>query len=114
MGGGKMIKRLNSCTIKSFRRLFQRFLAESNCCKRFCRPVPNHSAKEPLVAVSECKVKTNFPYFQIQGQKNGDKNLVVPAMLIVYRRLAFWNLEVVVSGTEGFGKRGAVGTRQRQ
>lgn len=24
-----------------------RFLAESNCCKRFCRPVPNHSAMIP-------------------------------------------------------------------
>lgn len=26
-----------------------RFLADSNCCKRFCRPAPNHSAKEPPV-----------------------------------------------------------------
>ncbi len=25
-----------------------RFLADSNCCKRFCRPAPNHSAKEPF------------------------------------------------------------------
>ena len=27
--------------------IFLRFLADSNCCKRFCRPVPNRSAKEP-------------------------------------------------------------------
>ena len=27
--------------------LLLRFLAESNRRKRFCRPVPNHSAKEP-------------------------------------------------------------------
>jgi hypothetical protein len=26
-----------------------RFLADSNCCSRFCRPVPNRSAKKPLL-----------------------------------------------------------------
>lgn len=30
-------------------RLFQRCLAESNRCSRFCRPVPNRSAKAPLI-----------------------------------------------------------------
>lgn len=37
-----------------------RFLAESNCCKRFCRPVPNHSAKEPLCGFYVCKVRALF------------------------------------------------------
>ena len=30
-----------------------RFLADSNRRKRFCRPVPNHSAKEPFIAVAK-------------------------------------------------------------
>ena len=37
-----------------------RFLAESNCCKRFCRPVPNHSAKEPLRCDYGCKGRAFF------------------------------------------------------
>ena len=40
-----------------------RFLAESNRRKRFCRPVPNHSAKEPCV-VCACKVTKFLPYKQ--------------------------------------------------
>lgn len=40
-----------------------RFLADSNCCKRFCRPVPNHSAKEPFW-VLRCKVTTKFSHMQ--------------------------------------------------
>ena len=41
---------------------FVRFLAESNCCKRFCRPVPNHSAKEPYVfrAIASAKIEYIF------------------------------------------------------
>ncbi len=27
--------------------LFRRFPADSNCCGRFCRPLPNHSVREP-------------------------------------------------------------------
>lgn len=26
----------------------ERYLADSNCCTRFCRPLPNHSAKVPI------------------------------------------------------------------
>lgn len=33
----------------SYSGVLLRSLADSNCCKRFCRPVPNHSAKVPLV-----------------------------------------------------------------
>ena len=40
-----------------------RFLAESNRRKRFCRPVPNHSAKEPCV-VCACKVTKFLPHTQ--------------------------------------------------
>lgn len=41
---------------------FVRFLAESNCCKRFCRPAPNHSAKEPFVfrAIASAKIDYIF------------------------------------------------------
>ena len=39
---------------KEFRGVFlKRCLAESNRCSRFCRPVPNRSAKAPLFV--ECK-----------------------------------------------------------
>ena len=43
-----------------------RFLAESNRRKRFCRPVPNHSAKEPCV-VCACKVTKFLPHKQARG-----------------------------------------------
>ena len=43
--------------------LLLRFLAESNRRKRFCRPVPNHSAKEPCV-VCACKVTKFLPHTQ--------------------------------------------------
>ena len=39
---------------------FLRFLAESNCCKRFCRPVPNHSAKEPCCGFASAKLGIIF------------------------------------------------------
>ena len=31
---------------------FVRYLADSNCCPRFCRPIPNHSGKVPFC---DCK-----------------------------------------------------------
>ena len=40
--------------------IFKRSLAESNCCKRFCRPVPNHSAKEPFVVLTSAKLLCFF------------------------------------------------------
>ena len=42
-----------------------RFLAESNRRKRFCRPVPNHSAKEPYAVVCACKVTKNLLHTQL-------------------------------------------------
>ncbi len=39
---------------------FLRFLAESNCCKRFCRPVPNHSAKEPCCGFASANLGIIF------------------------------------------------------
>ena len=41
--------------ISSFRG-FLRFLADSNRRKRFCRPVPNHSAKEPYFPFANAKI----------------------------------------------------------
>ena len=39
-------KKENDFVVKSSSLL--RYLADSNCCLRFCRPVPNHSAKVPF------------------------------------------------------------------
>ena len=46
------LKRLRK-TKASYKKIYswlssKRYLADSNCCNRFCRPVPNHSAKVPL------------------------------------------------------------------
>lgn len=41
-----------------------RYLAESNCSTRFCRPLPNRSAKVPLFQ-SECKGSVLFLFLQI-------------------------------------------------
>ena len=38
----------------------KRFLADSNCCRRFCRPVPNHSAKEPCFVKALQRYEKNF------------------------------------------------------
>ena len=38
---------------------FLRCLAESNCCSRFCRPVPNRSAKAPF-CLRTAKISINF------------------------------------------------------
>ena len=42
-----------------------RFLADSNRRKRFCRPVPSHSAKEPYAVALRCKVRKNLLYTQM-------------------------------------------------
>ena len=42
-----------------------RFLADSNRRKRFCRPVPSHSAKEPYAVALRCKVRKNLLYAQM-------------------------------------------------
>ena len=34
---------------------FERYLADSNRRTRFCRPLPNHSAKVPVLLKSSCK-----------------------------------------------------------
>ena len=41
-----------------------RYQAESNCCTRFCRPLPSHSAMVPFV-VWECKYRIFFTNHQI-------------------------------------------------
>ncbi len=38
----------------------KRFPADSNCCGRFCRPLPNHSVREPRILFRECKGTTFF------------------------------------------------------
>ena len=42
--------------------IFQRCEAESDCCSRFCRPVPNHSAIAPLCSriSRDCKYRKFF------------------------------------------------------
>ena len=42
-------------TWKTF--LLERYQADSNCCRRFCRPVPNHSAMVPFVGFPICGCK---------------------------------------------------------
>ena len=49
--------------------LFLRYPADSNCCTRFCRPLPSHSVRVPLLLVCECKVKTLFSLHQTFRQK---------------------------------------------
>ena len=44
--------------------LYKRYLAESNCSTRFCRPLPNRSAKVPFLNC-ECKGKHYFLIIQI-------------------------------------------------
>ena len=46
-----------------------RYPADSNCCTRFCRPLPSHSVRVPLLLVCECKVKTLFSFHQTFQQK---------------------------------------------
>ena len=46
----------------------KRYLADSNCCNRFCRPVPNHSAKVPLLII-EYKDTHFSQYHKIISQK---------------------------------------------
>lgn len=66
------IKKLRNTLLSVFSELSLRFLADSNRRKRFCRPVPSHSAKEPFIANGgslhkckslpncECKVRQSF------------------------------------------------------
>ena len=42
-------------------RVARRFQAESNCCARFCRPLPHHSAMEP-----DCECKGMSFLFHLQ------------------------------------------------
>ena len=46
------------------RGIFERCLAESNRCSRFCRPVPNRSAKAPF-PYWDCKYRDFFPICKI-------------------------------------------------
>ena len=47
--------------------LFLRYLAESNCSTRFCRPLPNRSAKVPngLLLICECKGRHYYCNYQM-------------------------------------------------
>lgn len=64
--------------------LLLRFLAESNRRKRFCRPVPNHSAKEPCV-VCACKVTKFLPHTQACGAESCARGGVKSKMRISKR-----------------------------
>ena len=68
--------------------LLLRFLAESNRRKRFCRPVPNHSAKEPCV-VCACKVTKFLPYTQACGAKPCARGGIKSKMRISERRASY-------------------------
>ena len=46
---------------------FLRCLAESNRSTRFCRPVPNRSAKAP--SLLDCKYTQNISLSKLSGQK---------------------------------------------
>ena len=63
------IKAESSAILSDSGALLLRFLAESNRRKRFCRPVPNHSAKEPCV-VCACKVTKFLPHTQACGAES--------------------------------------------
>ena len=39
-----------------------RYQAESNCCRRFCRPLPNHSA---MVPIQDCKCSINLSFCKL-------------------------------------------------
>ena len=60
-----------------------RYLAESNCSTRFCRPLPNRSAKVPL-QTCECKVK--IKYLKCQTFITFYSDMFV----FSYLSLAFW------------------------
>ena len=82
--GGGGIKKV----LKQF--LFQnslRYLAESNCSTRFCRPLPNRSAKVPLLDC-ECKGMNFISFHQIFLSllfENLPKRLFFPSKFIVCR-----------------------------
>ncbi len=65
-----------------------RFLAESNRRKRFCRPVPNHSAKEPCV-VCACKVTKFLPHTQACGAAPCTRGGIKSKMRISERRASY-------------------------
>lgn len=51
-----------------------RCLSDSNQCRRFCRPLPNHSAKAPLKVykISQKKAKSQkftFHYFETKKKR---------------------------------------------
>ena len=62
------IKKLQNTLLSVFSELSLRFLADSNRRKRFCRPVPSHSAKVPWFWTAKivlfCKLtKFHFGFF---------------------------------------------------
>ena len=65
-----------------------RFLAESNRRKRFCRPVPNHSAKEPCV-VCACKVTKFLSHTQACGAESCARGGIKSKMRISERRASY-------------------------
>lgn len=58
-----------------------RFLADSNRRKRFCRPAPSHSAKEPFL-ICECKSSTYFSFMQINLGKSAFHCIKKPEALL--------------------------------
>lgn len=57
---------------------YKRYLAESNCSTRFCRPLPNRSAKVPFrIAVAKVRQKIHiskfFHYFFFESLMNEEK-----------------------------------------
>ena len=63
----------------------KRYLAESNCSTRFCRPLPNRSAKVPLLDC-ECKGMNFISFHQIFLSllfENLPKRLFFPSKFIV-------------------------------
>src|SRR5574344_1668264 len=43
-----------------YRRYILRYLADSNCRTRFCRPLPSHSVKVPYILICGCKGNAIF------------------------------------------------------
>ena len=60
------------------RGILERCLAESNRCSRFCRPVPNRSAKAP------------FPYWDC---KYSDFYRICKIIFTIFRLLTLWDVE---------------------
>ena len=91
---GKVI--LRKMPLSYLRGIFLRCLAESNRCSRFCRPVPNRSAKAPF-PFWDCK----YRYFYLICKIYFDKDsLLIRQLKLLYiqqeslKVFSFWMVDI--------------------